>query len=182
MQQQRPQVSARITELREILELSQQDVADKLGVDLDTYKAYESGEKDIPISMLYEVASMMNTNLTVLLTGEDAKMDSVSVCRDGKGVEVQRYPGYRFTSLAYNFKNRVMEPLLVSLDKDDDPVKLVSHGGQEYNYVIEGSVKVTIGKNEYILNKGDSIYFDPKTPHGQSAVSDKAQFITIIQE
>lgn len=176
------QVSARITELREILELSQQEVAEKIGVDLETYKAYESGEKDIPISMLYEVASLMNTNLTVLLTGEEAKMDSVSVCRSGKGVEVQRYPGYRFTSLAYNFKNRVMEPLLVCLDKEDGPVKLVSHGGQEYNYVTQGSVKVTVGKKEYILNEGDCIYFDPKVPHGQSAVSDKAQFITVIQE
>ena len=182
MQQQRPQVSARITELREILEMSQQDVAERLGIDLETYQAYESGEKDIPISMLYEVAAMMNTNLTVLLTGEEAKMDSVSVCRSGKGVEIQRYPGYRYTTLAYNFKNRVMEPLLVSLEKDDMPPKLVSHGGQEYNYVTKGSVKVTIGKKEYILNEGDCIYFDPKTPHGQSAISDKAEFITIIQE
>jgi mannose-6-phosphate isomerase-like protein (cupin superfamily) len=118
----------------------------------------------------------------VLLTGDEARMDSAAVCRKDKGVQVERYPGYEFSSLAYNFKHRTMEPLLVSLDSLKPQAKPVAHSGQEFNFVTEGRVKITVGKTEHILNAGDSIYFDASLPHGQQAVNGKAQFITIIQK
>jgi len=75
-----------------------------------------------------------------------------------------------------------MEPLLVLLDSSRPPAAQVSHSGQEFNYVVEGKMKVTVGKAEYILSEGDSIYFDATLPHGQSALNGVARFITIIQE
>jgi len=104
------------------------------------------------------------------------------VCRRGKGVQVERYPGYEYSSLAYNFKGRTLEPLLVQLDSSRPQAAQVAHFGQEFNYVVEGRMKVTVGRAEYILAAGDSIYFDATLPHSQSAVDGSAQFITIIQE
>ena len=109
-------------------------------------------------------------------------MESAAVCRKGKGVQVERYPGYEYSSLAYNFKRRTMEPLLVLLDSSRPPAAQVSHSGQELNYVVEGRIRLTVGKAEYILNEGDSIYFNATLPHSQSAVNSTARFITIIQE
>jgi mannose-6-phosphate isomerase-like protein (cupin superfamily) len=176
------QIPGRIKELRAIMEISAMDMAADINVPLDTYQKYESGEQDIPISVLYKIAGKLGTNATVLMTGEDPRMESAAVCRKGKGVQVERYPGYEFSSLAYNFKGRTMEPLLVLLDSSRPQAAQVSHSGQEYNYVIEGQMKVTVGKAEYILNEGDSLYFDATLPHGQSAVNGTARFITIIQE
>jgi quercetin dioxygenase-like cupin family protein len=109
-------------------------------------------------------------------------MDTASVCRRGKGVRIERYPGYEFSSLAYNFRGRTIEPLLVYLDPSKEPAAPVTHSGQEFNYVTEGKIKITVGKRDYILETGDCIYFDAGLPHGQSAVEGPAQFITIIQE
>jgi mannose-6-phosphate isomerase-like protein (cupin superfamily) len=75
-----------------------------------------------------------------------------------------------------------MEPLLVYLDPEKEAAAPVTHSGQEFNYVVEGKVKVTVGKREYVLGEGDSIYFDASLPHCQSAVDGPSQFITIIQE
>lgn len=175
-------VPKRIKELREILEISALDMAKDISIPLDTYTKYESGELDIPISVLYTIANHLKTDVTVLLTGEEARMDSAAVCRKGKGVQIERYPGYEFASLAYNFKHRTIEPLLVTLDSSKPQATAVSHPGQEFNYVVEGNVKITIGKGDHILSAGDSIYFDARLPHGQSAVNGKARFITIIQE
>jgi quercetin dioxygenase-like cupin family protein len=108
-------------------------------------------------------------------------MNTASVCRRGKGVRIERYPGYEFSSLAYNFRGRTIEPLQVYLDPSK-PADPVVHSGQEFNYVIEGKVKVTVGGRENILSVGDSIYFDAGIPHSQAAVEGPAQFITIIQE
>jgi len=175
-------IPERIKELREILEISAIDMAKDSNIPFETYAKYESGELDIPISVLYTIAGRLGTDVTVLLTGEEARMDSAAVCRKGRGVQIERYPGYEFSSLAYNFKHRTMEPLLVLLDSSKPQAAQVSHSGQEFNYVVEGHVKVTVGKNEHILSQGDSIYFDARIPHGQSAVNGTAQFITIIQE
>ena len=76
-----------------------------------------------------------------------------------------------------------MQPLLVTLEPSDDPAKLVSHSGQEFNYVIEGSIAVVFDDREIILNEGDSIYFNPTYLHGQRCVGDKkARFLTMIAE
>ncbi|MDR2371316.1 MAG: XRE family transcriptional regulator [Treponema sp.] len=176
------QIPGRIRELREILEISAMDIAADIGVSYDTYSKYESGEQDIPISALYKIAGRLGTDATVLLTGEDPRMEHASVCRKGKGVRIERYPGYEFSSLAYNFKGRTIEPLLVDLDPSKAPADPVFHSGQEFNYVTKGCVKVTVAGREYILAEGDSIYFDARLPHGQYAVNGPAQFITVIQE
>ena len=176
------EITGRIKELREILEISALDMAKDTNIPLETYTQYESGELDIPISVMYTIANRLGTDVTVLLTGEEARVDSAAVCRKGKGVEIERYPGYEFSSLAYNFKHRTMEPLLVHLDSSKPEAAAVSHSGQEFNYVTEGEVKVTVGKREHILSAGDSIYFDARLPHGQCAVNGSAAFITVIQE
>ncbi|MDR0475163.1 MAG: cupin domain-containing protein [Treponema sp.] len=176
------QIPGRIKELREVMEISAMDMASDIHVPLEIYVKYESGELDIPISALYSIAGRLGTNVTVLITGEDPRMESAAVCRKGKGVQVERYPGYEFTSLAYNFKGRTMEPLLVHIDSSRPPAAPVSHSGNEFNYVAEGRMKVTVGNAEYILAEGDSIYFDANLPHSQSAVDGDAKFITIIQK
>jgi quercetin dioxygenase-like cupin family protein len=63
----------------------------------------------------------------------------------------------------------------------------VRHSGQEFNYVVSGKVRVTVGTRDYDLSAGDSIYFDAQLPHAQRALEQSSpgvlsQFITIIQE
>ena len=176
------EIPGRIKELREVLEISAMDIAKEIDVSMDTYLKYEGGELDIPISVIYKISALLGVDATVLLTGEDPRMDSASVCRKGKGVKIERYPGYEFSSLAYNFKGRTLEPLLVYLDPSKKAADPVSHYGQEFNYIVEGKVKIKIGDREHILEAGDSIYFNAGLPHAQSAVEGPAQFITIIQE
>jgi mannose-6-phosphate isomerase-like protein (cupin superfamily) len=174
------QISSRIKELRDIMGYNSLDIARSIHVPHETYLQYEDGTLDIPISILYEIADQLGTDLTVLLTGESPRMDTHTIVRANTGIDVERFPGYRFSSLAFNFKNREMEPLLVSIDPEDEPAPLVIHGGQEFNYVLQGHIRVTLGRNTYELNAGDSIYFNPHLPHAQSAIGGTAQFLTVI--
>ena len=176
------QIPKRIKELREILEIPVDEMATGLEITAEEYEKLESGEKDIPISILYKIAELLGIDCTVLMTGDEPKMGAYTVVRNGEGVKVDRYEGYSFESLAYNFKSRSMNPMLVTLNKKDEKPHLVSHGGQEFNYVILGEVKVTVGRNSFVLKEGDSIYFDPTLPHGQEAVSEFTKFITVINE
>jgi mannose-6-phosphate isomerase-like protein (cupin superfamily) len=176
------QIPKRIKELREILEISAMEMASRLNIGLEQYNKLENGEKDIPISTLYEIASILGTDCTVLLTGESPRMNTHTVVRKGEGVSVDRYAGYHFESLAYNFIGREMEPMLVTLEVKEVEPALVMHGGQEFNFVLQGTVKVTVGNKSFILNEGDCIYFNPSLPHGQAAVGGTTKFLTVINE
>ena len=177
------QIASRLKALRELSDLTSSEAARKLDVNADNYRAYEEAELDIPVSILHAAAEQMGVDLTELLTGKPPRLHSFCLVRQGKGIQVDRYRGYDFQSLAYNFSHRSAEPLMVTVGPEEgvnDPLELVTHPGQEFNYVVEGRVRVTLGDHELLLEKGDSLYFDPTLPHGQRGVGGEAKFLTII--
>jgi len=172
-------IAQRIKGLRLIEGVSEQEVAKFLNLSVTDYLKYENGEDDIPISILYEIADFYQVDLTEILTGISPKLHDVCQVKAGEGLKVERYDQYDFQSLAYKYKNRKIEPLLVTLSAANSP-ELVSHKGQEFNYCLEGRMKVIVGDSEYILEPGDSLYFNPMIPHKMLAVDDTAKYLTII--
>lgn len=183
MSEQIKAIAMRIRELREISGLSAGTLAKEMGVSTETYLGYESGEIDIPVGFLYELANKYKVELTVILTGSEPKLRSYSIVRKGDGVVVDRKKQYHYLSLAYNFVGKKAEPFMVTIDpkKEDDDVSLSSHPGQEFNYMVEGRLQIFIDGHEAILETGDSLYFDSQKPHGMKALDDKpAKLLAII--
>lgn len=177
------QIGLRIKGLRESGDLSQAQVAAELGVPVETYAQWEDTGADVPISALYHLANKFGVDMTAIITGVGAKLDTYQVVRKGEGKTVDRYPGYRFQDLAWLYSQKVMQPLLVTLDPSDAPAALVTHGGQEFNMVLQGSMVVTFGDREIVLGTGDSIYFNPTFSHGQRCAGEvPAVFVTVIAE
>lgn len=177
------EIGLRIQGLREACDVTIEDMASDLGVSVEKYREWEETGSDVPISAIYHLAQRFGVEFTEILTGTAAKLDTYQVVRWGEGKEVDRYPGYYYEDLAWRFSGKIMQPLLVVLDPSDEPAKLVSHTGQEFNLVVEGTIVITWGDKEFALNRGDSIYFNPEIPHGQRCGSDiPAKFVTIIAE
>ena len=176
------EIAARVRELREVCDYSQEQLAKELGLETEQYADYEKNG-DFPISVIYEIANKFRVDFNELITGEPSRIDTYHVVRRGKGKSVSRYPGYRFKDLAFRYADKIMQPLLVTLEPSDEPAKLVTHSGQEFNLVLKGSIAVVFDNEEIILNEGDSIYFNPTYPHGQRCHGDsKARFLTMIAE
>ena len=89
-------VARRIAELRDVCGYTQEELANELGIDLETYKSYESDGKDIPISVIYEIANKFNIDFAEILTGVAAKLDTHHIVRAGQGKDVNRFPGYAY--------------------------------------------------------------------------------------
>jgi transcriptional regulator with XRE-family HTH domain len=177
------EIGLRIQGLREACDVTREEMAKELGVPLETYIQWEETGADVPISAIYHLANKFDVEFTEILTGTAAKLNTYQVVKAGQGKEVDRYPGYYYQDLAWHYFGKIMQPLLVELDPSDAPAKLVAHAGQEFNLVLEGAIIVTWGGKEFILEKGDSIYFNPSVPHGQRCSGDVvARFVTIIAE
>jgi len=183
MSDQIKMIAARIKELREISGVSIETLSKEFGISKETYEEYESGNTDIPVSFLYEIANKFKVELTAILTGEVPKLHTYALSRKDKGVNVERSKQYKYQNLAYNFAHKKAEPFLVTVEPsvDDLPIHFNSHAGQEFNYVLEGTLKIIVDGHELILNEGDSLYFDSTYNHGMKSLNNKnARFLAII--
>jgi quercetin dioxygenase-like cupin family protein len=176
------QTAIRMKVLREIEEISAEALAKELNIDLALYEKYESGSVDIPLGFLYEFANRFHVQLTEILTGEEPKLHVYSLVRKDKGLKIERTKAYEYLNLAYNFTNKKMESFLVTVPPStSDDIHLNNHPGQEFNYILEGRLKIVIDKHDLILNQGDTLYFDSNYMHGMKALDGKeAKFLAII--
>jgi mannose-6-phosphate isomerase-like protein (cupin superfamily) len=182
MEKQILEIADRLKNLREKLEYSPEKAAQICGIPVGDYLHYESGEADIPVGVLHRMARHFGFDITTLLTGEQPHVHTFDLTRKGKGVTVQRRRSYNYESLAANFVNRKAEPYYVIVEPKEDPEIVVnSHPGQEFNYMLEGQLKIVIGDNEVVLNPGDSVYFDSALPHGMQAMNGRvARFVAVV--
>jgi transcriptional regulator with XRE-family HTH domain len=179
MQEKIKQVASRIQELREIFGVSTAELAGEFRVSEADYRQYESGAVDIPVGILYQIAQRFQVELTTLLTGEEPRLHTYALTRAGQGVSVDRRKDYQYRSLAYNFIHKRAEPFLVTVDPG--PEHFNSHPGQEFHYVLSGTLRVLLDQHELILEPGDSLFFDSSVAHSLTALHNApAQILAVI--
>ncbi len=182
MEQQIIEIAGRLKGMRESLEITPEKAAQACDIPVSDYLKMESGETDIPVSILHRMSRHFGFDITTLLTGEEPQVHTFSLTRKGKGVMVQRRRSYNYESLAANFVNRKADPYYVIVEPKEDPeITFNAHPGQEFHFMLEGQMKVCVGENELILNPGDSLYFDSAIPHGMQAMNGRvARFVAMV--
>lgn len=179
------EIAGRIKNLRELLEIDCEQMALATGVTQEEYIESETGNKDFSFNFLYNCANKLNCDITELITGDSARLNSFTITRAGEGLPIVRRSGFNYLHLASNLKGRIAEPFVVSVpyDKaaDNQPIKLSSHDGQEMDYVLSGELKVNVNGHETVLYEGDSIYYNSANPHGMAATGGKnVKFLAIV--
>lgn len=177
------QIAARLRGLREVLELTPQEVADTCQLSVDDYMELEAGTRDISVSTLQKISRNYGISLDVLMFGEEPKMSSYFLTRAGTGISVERRQAYKYQALASGFRGRLADPFIVTVEPKDEetPIQFNSHQGQEFNLVLEGRMLLNINGKELTLNTGDSLYFNSALPHGMLALDGKpVKFLAII--
>ena len=175
--QQLMEIASRIKELREIMGWSIAEMAEKTEVSEEQYIIFETANADIPFSFIHKCAIVFDVELTELLEGHSARLSSYTVTRKGDGQKTAKEDGIDITNLAPKFKDKIAEPYFVryeySASQQNKPIHLTTHSGQEFDYILSGSLKVQVGEHTEILHEGDSIYYNSSTPHGMIAVDGK---------
>ena len=171
------EIAERISDMREIMGFSESEMAEKTEVSLALYKAYESGEVDLPFTFIHKCALAFGIDITDLLEGHSSTLTSYTVTRKGMGQQTAKETGIDIMNMAPKFKNKLAEPYWVRYEYSDElqhqPIHLTKHSGQEFDLVLSGALLVQVGSNKEILHEGDSIYYNSSTPHGMIAVEGK---------
>ena len=175
-------IAIRIRDLRDIAGLSAQEVSEKTGIDLIEYEAYETGTVDFSFSHLFNIAEVLGVDISDLLTGESPRLQGYVLTRKGQGLEFHRRKQYLYHHLAYNFRDKLSEPFIVTVGQDEPGAvkEAHSHEGQEFDYVLQGTLKVVLGGTELYLKEGDSLYYDSALPHAMYAMEGDCRFIAVV--
>jgi transcriptional regulator with XRE-family HTH domain len=180
-------VGERIKKLREEKSISLQELAGKTGYTSALINQIENHMVSPPLGALGKIASALDVKIGELW-GEHGGEPFAIVRKDDRR-PVSRFAskegvsyGYSYESLGSGMKDRHIEPYLVTLEEPTvKSVKLSSHEGEEFLFVLSGEVEVCLGENSDILTPGDSIQFSAKVPHRVSSHGEgKAQIVAVI--
>ena len=168
MQTRVKEIAERIKGLREIMEFTPEEVAQAVGVSTEEYLKHENGETDFNFTFLYKCADKLDVDIVA-----------------GTGLDIKRREGFRYEHLAYRFKNKIAETFLVTApyreEEQEKPISLSYHEGQEFDYILSGSLKTQMEDHIEILHAGDAIYYDSSRGHGMIATGGKeCVFLAIV--
>ena len=183
MTEQLREIGLRLSALRKIAELSPEKFCELAGVGVAELAAYEKGEKDFSFSFLYNAARILGVDVIDLMSGDSPHLSDWCIVRKGGGYAIDRRTAYKYNHLAFTFRDKKAEPFLVTVEPTagDAAPTLHSHDGQEFNWMVSGRMRFYIAEMEYLLEPGDSVYFNSSKPHAMKALDgDKAQFIAVV--
>ena len=183
MEEQLIEMGMRLRELREIKGVSVEEIAEKLEKTPAEYLEYEDGKHDFSFSFMMNVATILNIDVINLLSGQSPKLSDCSIVRKGQEFFIKKEGAYDYKHLAYTFKNKKSEPFFVTCMPGEEDKVFHSHEGQEFNFVLSGSMRLTVGDMTYDLNKGDSAYFNSCLPHGIKVLGNTpVKFLAVVMK
>ena len=160
--------------------MSVEEVAERAGVSVEQIERVE-GDVEIPsLAPLIKIARALGVRLGTFLDDHDKLGPVVSRSKDNKDKNAIRFTNdstvsrkhLEYHSLSQDKAGRHMEPFLIDIESTgQNEFKLSSHEGEEFIYVLEGKIEVIYGKEKYVLETGDSIYYDSIVAHHVHALN-----------
>jgi DNA-binding transcriptional MerR regulator/mannose-6-phosphate isomerase-like protein (cupin superfamily) len=153
-------IGVRLRQLRIRRGLSLAHVAKAVGISLGFLSALERSHMSASVSTLRKLARFYKTNILQFF---DPSESSVRLVSPGKRKVLEAGPGVRMELLAWG--NTVMEPHLFRIAPQGSSGESYHHEGEEFLYVLQGELQISLEGEEYHLQPGDSFYFESATPH-----------------
>lgn len=173
-------VGRHIRRLRRYQQLTLQNVADKCGFTKSLLSKIENGKIIPPVSTLVKIAGALGTNVAALMTKGD-NFDCVFIPAYGDIDSAPTESGYAVLPLAVEFKEKKMQPCICTVNAKDLSDKVNSHLGEEFIFILEGSMDFLVDETTYTLGPKDSIFFNSIRDHYIAKVhSDKVVYLNIF--
>jgi transcriptional regulator with XRE-family HTH domain len=175
-----PNLGQKIKTLRQRRGMSLQQMADQTNLSKPLLSQIESEVVAPPVATLLKISKALNVNIGYFFQAEESGKRAVIVRKNERKQVFRRIHedaskvGYYYEALAYPKADKHMEPFQVQFEvKKKDDLLFFTHPGEEFVFVLEGQLEFNYENETFLLEAGDSLYFDSSLPHAFRAMGRK---------
>ena len=180
-------VGNKIKNLRDSQQMSLEELAQNAGLTVEQIQLMETADTVPSLAPLIKVARALgvrlgtflddSTNLGPVINRKNERHAAKSFSSQAS----QNNTSLDFYSQASQKAGRSMEPFLINITPNgNENAPLSTHEGEEFIYVLQGSIRIHYGKQTYVLEAGDSIYYDSIIEHLVSAATNEPTTILAV--
>jgi transcriptional regulator with XRE-family HTH domain len=176
----------RLRQIRTERGISVRELARRAGCSASLVSQVERGVTTPSAGVVYSLANELGISLDFLFGADDVEPATASpsaevrawgratgpggagvVQRAGERSSIELSTGVRWERLTPTHDNRVdfIEIVYGPGGQSSEDGRALRHDGREYLYVLAGELEVVVGFEKLLLSRGDSLAFDPATPH-----------------
>ena len=179
-------IGSRIRAIREEKGVPLDELSKLTGFEVSFLSAIEKGKVQPQLGTLIKLSKALDSAFGRLVSGAGEKLYSITRKSERRPAarstsKTGKKHLYSYKSLSPGVKGRHLEALVVQLltatQKD-----VSVHDGEEFVFVLEGTVSLDIGDERFELEPGDSAYYLSTTPHLIAAKRDKATILAVLYE
>lgn len=179
-------IGREVKNYRKLHNITVAELAKSTGLSIGMLSKIENGMTSPSLTTLQTLANALSVPLTSFFKAFEESREAVHV-KAGEGLTTERRgtrAGHQYNLLGHigaNTSGVIVEPYLISLTEESDIFPDFQHDGIELIYMLEGEVEYRHGDKTFILEPGDSLFFDADAPHGpQKHIKLPAKYLSII--
>jgi transcriptional regulator with XRE-family HTH domain len=155
-------IGERILMLRQAKSLTQEELATRAGLTKGFISQVERNLTSLSVESLLGILDALDEKPGRFF---DGAFDEKIVFKLKDRVELERENVKKFQILVPAAQNRLMDPGMLELDVNQRTPEEEPHEGEEFGFVLSGSVEIVLGGKAYKLKKGECFYFKATRNH-----------------
>lgn len=156
-------IGEKIKRLRVKNSLTQEELADRCELTKGFISQVERDLTSPSIATLVDILEGLGTNLKDFFN--ETVNEKIVFTKDDAFEMENNELKYTLKWVIPNAQKNIMEPILIELESDGRTKEDSPHEGEEFGFVINGSINLHIGNDKYKVKKGESFYYKANSNH-----------------
>lgn len=157
------EIGQKIKELRIMKNLTQEELADRAELSKGFISQLERDLTSPSIATLVDILQVLGTDLKEFF--QDTTEEQIVFHYPDYFEKTDENLGNTIEWIIPNAQKNIMEPIRLTLKPGGSTYPDIPHEGEEFGYVLSGSITICIGNKKYKAKKGESFYFTPGSTH-----------------
>lgn len=157
------EIGKKLKELRIAKNLTQEELADRCELSKGFISQLERDLTSPSIATLVDILQCLGTDLREFF--DDSADDQIVFGEQDYFEKIDPELKNKIEWIIPNAQKNSMEPIRLTLEPGGSTYPDIPHEGEEFGYVLRGSIVIHLGNRSIKAKKGESFYFIPNTQH-----------------
>lgn len=157
------QIGDKIRRMRMEYGLTQEELADRCELTKGYISQLERDLTSPSIATLKDILDCLGSSIPEFFN--EKKKEQIVFKQQDVFVKEVEEQGYRINWIVPNAQKRDMEPIILELNENGETYEDNPHQGEEFGYVLNGSIYLTVGKDRFRVKKGECFHYKTNEPH-----------------